>query len=498
MSRAASLHEAVLRAMAALALCFGAAVGLHAQSGQLRAGAAKVDITPTGAGVLMTPTDVIRDHLFVRAIVADNGHTCAVLIGIDISKADDSAVSNGIARASAATGCPAAQFLVSATHTHSSSTYGVGNVTPMLPSAKTQEDAIVAASTAAKAALAPARVGYATAPVHLNVNREQWDNQQQRFVQGPALENPSDKTLSVVVFMGTDDVPIGVYMNYGMHPINFYLTGVLSADFPGEASRYIERLFGDRTVAIYSQAPEGDQNPLFGEFAASRVVAGEDLVERIGSGKPSASPMRPGGVGFVPGGTAGGAAGAPGAPPPQGSQPAARSGGGVNQSRNPVPPERMEDYRRAINITGANVTMMGTLIAANAVRLIRDVIKPVDTVRIWGARDAVTCPGTPRAGETGPPPVRTIPMGLVRIGDIYWVPVNAELYNEIGTHLREASPASRTIVVALGYGGGGYIRSDNSNARLPALPPGAPPRVLCGEESKIITKALELIQRSGN
>jgi hypothetical protein len=36
------------------------------------------------------------------------------------------------------------------------------------------------------------------------------------------------------------------------------LTGVLSADFPGEASRYIEKLFDNRTVAIYSQAPEAE------------------------------------------------------------------------------------------------------------------------------------------------------------------------------------------------------------------------------------------------
>jgi acyl-CoA synthetase (AMP-forming)/AMP-acid ligase II len=46
-----------------------------------------------------------------------------------------------------------------------------------------------------------------------------------------------------------------------MHPINFYLSGVISADFPGEASRYVEDLFGDRTVAVFSQGASGDQNP---------------------------------------------------------------------------------------------------------------------------------------------------------------------------------------------------------------------------------------------
>ena len=46
-----------------------------------------------------------------------------------------------------------------------------------------------------------------------------------------------------------------------MHPVNFYLSGVISADFPGEASRYIEELFDNRTIAVFSQGASGDQNP---------------------------------------------------------------------------------------------------------------------------------------------------------------------------------------------------------------------------------------------
>jgi hypothetical protein len=57
-------------------------------------------------------------------------------------------------------------------------------------------------------------------------------------------------------------------MNYAMHPINFYLSGVISADFPGEASRYVEELFDNRTVAIFSQGASGDQNPRDFRFVA--------------------------------------------------------------------------------------------------------------------------------------------------------------------------------------------------------------------------------------
>ena len=39
------------------------------------------------------------------------------------------------------------------------------------------------------------------------------------------------------------------------------MTGVVSADFPGEASRYVEEMFDNKTVAVFTQGAEGDQNP---------------------------------------------------------------------------------------------------------------------------------------------------------------------------------------------------------------------------------------------
>ena len=81
-------------------------------------------------------------------------------------------------------------------------------------------------------ALVPARVGYGTAKVDLNVNRDLF-NSKLEWRQEPNPEGRSDKTLAVVEFVGNNNVPIGVYMNYAMHPINFYLSGVISADFSG-------------------------------------------------------------------------------------------------------------------------------------------------------------------------------------------------------------------------------------------------------------------------
>src|SRR5205823_7147548 len=143
----------------------------------------------------------------------------------------DNVVNDAIGKASASIKCPAENFIISATHTHSGSAGGLGGG----PSA----DAIVSAIEQANAKLAPARIGYGTAKVDLNVNRDLF-NSKLEWRQAPNPDGPSDKTLAVLDFLGNDNVPIGVYMNYAMHPINFYLSGVISADFPGQASRYVE------------------------------------------------------------------------------------------------------------------------------------------------------------------------------------------------------------------------------------------------------------------
>ena len=222
----------------------------------LRAGSAKVEITPPANA--LNPGDTIRDPLFARAIVISDGQTCAILVGLDQGGARVDVVEPATRRAVQASGCPAQNVIISATHTHSGSTGGLGGAGE--PNPKRIEDAIVAAVTQAKSVMKPAKVGYAATSVDLNVNRDLFVNNKWR--QGPNPEGNSDKTLSVLeVLDSVSGVPIGLYINYAMHPVNFYLTGVISADFAGETSRYVERRFGSGTVAIFSQGASGNQNP---------------------------------------------------------------------------------------------------------------------------------------------------------------------------------------------------------------------------------------------
>ena len=468
-----------------------AAVAPYAQTskpGRLRAGAAKVDITPKETELAVS-TDTIRDHLFVRAIVVENGNTCAVLVGMDVGGARDPVVLDALPRAVAATQCPAEHFVISATHTHSSNTLGLGGAGA--PTPKTIADAIVSAVTTAKSRLAPARFGYGTTKVDLNVNRDLF-NSRLEWRQQPNPDGPSDKTLSVVEFIGDDYRPIGVYMNYAMHPVNFYLRGVISADFPGEASRYIEDLYHNGAVAIFSQGASGDQNPRLTERGQA-TVAGPPAPAAPRASTPSA----------------------PAAPPASTpAAPAANSGRGFNAAsaqagRAAIPAAELVAYKEGLARTGAVVVMMGTLIGESAIHVMRDEIKPVDTALLWGGQERFTCPGRERLDAANPTRENVFPgykdgpdvnlkVGLLRVGDINFVSVNGEIYTNIGLKLKAQAPAAKTMVVTLANGAAnsGYIYSDDAYSHLTFQVIGSRLKPGCAEE-KIISAALNLMHTSG-
>ncbi len=469
------------RAIATVALIALATMRAFSQDGgaaRLRAGAHKVDFTPT-ASDLRVPTDSIRDHLFARAIVVDDGRTCAVLVGIDLGAAGNPIVDDAIPRAAKATGCPDQNVIISATHTHSSNARGLGQGAP---TAKTVADAIVEAATTAKSKLAPARVGYGKTLVDLNVNRDLF-NRQLEWRQEPNPDGPSDKTLAVVAFLGEDNIPIGVYMNYAMHPINFYLSGVISADFPGEASRYIEELFGDRTVAVFTQGASGDQNPR--DFRSPTLIMSQRTALTTGRGpfvqRIGATPAAEG-------------------PSPQGFNPQRAS-----SERTAIPEANLDAYKKVLARTGDYVRMLGSMIGSSAVRVMRESIEPVATARIWAGQETVACPGRVRLDADNPARENVFPgytdgadvrvkIGLLRLGDINVVTVNGEVYSQISMRLKAEAPANKTMMVTLANGSAnaGYIYSDNAYSHLTFQVIGSRLKPGCAE-GKIVAAAIKLM-----
>jgi hypothetical protein len=443
---------------------------------QFTAGAAKADITPSES--TLHPTDTIRDHLFARAIVMRRGSSCAVLVGLDQGGARNEMVQDAMSRSSQAINCPAANFIVSATHTHSGSTAGLGGGGD--PTAKVVADAIVKAVTEANKNRIPARLAFGTTNVYLNVNRDLFDR---KWLQGPNLEAESDKTMAVVALIDRDNNPIAFYLNYAMHPINFYLTGVISADFPGQASRYIERRYDEKTVAIFSQGASGNQNPLLlgPRMALSSVRSRRPGGENDKFNQPTPFERTAGSINYVADATA--------------------------QMDIPLKESERAAYKRAYEGTDEFVKAEGAIIGESAIDLFKNRIRIADSSpEIWAGEAAFTCPGRDRLDNSVregvlPPYKDGVPVnlkvGLLRIGDVNLVRVNGEVYNDISLHLKAKSPEKNTVMVTLANGAAnsGYIYSNAASSYLTFQVIGSRLKPYCAED-KIISSALELMAQS--
>jgi hypothetical protein len=91
------------------------------ERGQLRAGAAKVDITPSNLTGLTnlwgTQFEGVHDRIYVRALVLDNSEARAAIIAADLVEfGDTTAVRQRIAQE---TGIPADNIFIAATHDYS-------------------------------------------------------------------------------------------------------------------------------------------------------------------------------------------------------------------------------------------------------------------------------------------------------------------------------------------------------------------------------------------
>ncbi len=397
-----------------------------AEVGDLRAGAARVDITPA-ANALPAPYTSIRDHLYVRAIVLDNHVTRAVLVGVDLIVIDQELWQEVSKQIAQELQCPIDNIVMSATHSHSSP-YPDSAEAKVRPNpnqdtfrAKLKEG-ILAAVREAKAKLQPALVGFGTGASYLNVNRDAIHPQTRLWYQGPNLDGPSDKTVAVLKFETPSGEPIAVYVNYAMHAIDYYEMGILTADFPGVTSRFVEQAYEDKVVAIWSSGAAGDQNPLY-------------LRTHHGAREAKAA------FGKDPTGSA------------------------------------KQSLDQAVEALNQWVDSMGRVMSEEVLRVMDtnklDTTKKTSSaVRIWASGKTVTCPGRTRTntGREGAPgtyvdgePIN-VHVGVLTIGTTAFASVNAEIYTSIAQRLKKASAFSDTVVVTLANGraDSGYIPSDEA------------------------------------
>jgi len=400
-----------------LAVVLGAPAWSWAEP-RLRAGAAKVDVTPAERE-LPPGYEGILDRIYARAIVIGDGSSLAALISVDAGGVPDAIWTEVTRRLESELGIPTDNVLLTATHTHSVPRQEVGPYT----------DKIVESARLAKARLVDARVGYGTGVSYLNVNRNIIDPKTRRWWEGPNYEGPSDKTVAVIAFEDSRGALIAVYYNYAMHAVTVGQLDMVSADAPGTASKYIEDSFDDKIVALWSSGAAGDQNPIYYQQTYDlREIRVKDYAAR---GVDISNAMPPGGQGL--------------------------------NKQDPTVIRLMNQQKQMIQ-------SMGQFLGEEVLHVMRGMERMDSGVAIAGRHKIVSCPGRERTNEgragypgeyreAGPVDIR---LGLLELGDIRIGAVNAEVFNPIAQRLKRESPYARTMMATLtnGTARSGYIPHD--------------------------------------
>jgi neutral ceramidase len=433
----------------------------------LRVGTARVDITPLSDPANPPSGKYAHEKLYVRAIVLDNGSARAALIG-----ADQGGLSEGIWQAAskqiaAELNCPIENIVMSATHTHSG--WGPGGFPGMRglrPDPNAPPSPIVGqildTVRQAKAKLQPARVGFGTGNSYLNVNRDAIDTETHLWTQAPNLEGSSDKTLAVVEFLAPNGEPIAAYMDYAMHPVNGFLTGITSADFAGAASRYVEQAFDDKVVAVFVQGASGDQNPLYLRTGTNAMASrgGVPITGYVMTREPVEAPIRDEKV-----------------------------------KAGPLDPNVRDVLERVMDSEGV-------LLGEEVIRVMSNIKRLEASPSIAAEQKTVRCPGrkrtdttregTPGSYEEGDPV--NIRLGVLRIGNIALASVDGEVYSEIAQRLKRESPMANTVMVTLanGMANSGYIPNDTAFGALTFQVLGSRLKPGCAETA-IVNGLMDLI-----
>jgi hypothetical protein len=265
-----------MKSIAFMLLIVGLAA--HAEAGQLRAGAAKVEITDREAGS-------VNDPSYVKALVLGDGERVAVVITVDavaiggIGRISDGYLPKVRAQLRAELGISPENIVVNASHCHSS------------VRSDTDELTVQAVKEAWKS-MTPVRVGAgAGREDRISENRrlKMKDGREIDMRRAYALPpddevesvGPIDPQVGVLRLDREDGRPLAVLYNFACHPIMGAPGGGNTAGFPGFASKAIEETLGEGVIAFFVQGCAGDINPLRYK-EVSQPHADEPLGNRLG------------------------------------------------------------------------------------------------------------------------------------------------------------------------------------------------------------------------
>jgi neutral ceramidase len=442
--------------------------------GELRVGAAAVRITPP-VGMPMAgyfydrAAEGVHDDLQAKALVFSLDGAKATMIACDMESIPRPIIEEARRLIEQSTGIAASRIMISATHAHTG---------PLMPGRNRASNpggemgriahryaaglpALIAESAQrANAALRPATLsaGKGSEPA-LTFNR--------RFFMtdgtvgwNPGKLNPKivkpvgpiDPEVAVAYVETADNKPLATYVNYAMHLDTVGGTS-FSADYPYTLAQILGKVKGPEMLTMFTIACAGDLNhlnvkikdPQQGNAEAARigtVLAGEVLkvYTRLQAVVPSTLSVR--------------------------SQV-------VKLPLAPVSPEELPKAQ-------AVAAKYGTAEYGK-----EDKVSFLDVVRAFKVIDVLSHNGMPIEAE----------VQVIALGDqVAWVSLPGEIFNELGTAIKKASPFPNTILVEQANDSIGYVptRAAYAQGNYEAVTT----RCAAGSGEMLVDAAVRLLQAS--
>ncbi len=260
---------------AALFICASLSAQQDKSSGKqgiLRAGIAKIDITPDipvmlyGYSSRKTPSEGIHDHLFARAVVFENGGKKFVMVSSDIGSYTDTLYSVIKKSLIEKFGIRDSELFLAAIHSHSSPVVSLDiNKLPESNIKYTialQQKLIAVVGEAfknLKPVMTSAGAGYS--PVGSNRREMTSDGS---IILGRNPYGPTDKEVLVLKITNTDGKPVGAIFDYATHatslgPDNYQISG----DLLGISEQFVEQIIGKDFIAPVFAGASGNIDPWY-------------------------------------------------------------------------------------------------------------------------------------------------------------------------------------------------------------------------------------------
>jgi neutral ceramidase len=182
-------------------------------------------------------------------------------------------------------------ILLSAVHNHngpSINVYNDGNTPDVLAYIQELKDKLVNTTAVAMKNMVPVNIGVGKGECKMNINRRA-QNGKGQISLGRNPYGACDQEVGVIRIDDKTGKPLSIIMNWPCHatvlgPKNYMITG----DWPGAASRYVEKEFDENFVAPVTIGASGDINPIYGPhidfesnsaYAFGKDAVGEDLAK---------------------------------------------------------------------------------------------------------------------------------------------------------------------------------------------------------------------------